>query len=158
MRLIVLCLVIALVLPLAANAGVDWTSCGACGTIDAGSASIYGYSNDGLSYAGATSTADIEARYNVVDVDGTNSPGWTTFEIAYDTVTSTSGVTAYLYSVKPSNNNRTVICTVSSTTSQSTNTCTFSGLDFSTYIYYILVVLNRATTAQFPTLDTLRIY
>jgi hypothetical protein len=158
MRLVTLGLVIALVLPLAANAGVDWTSCGACGTIDSSSAGIYAYSNDGVSYNSTGSTATLEARYNVVDVDGSNSPGWTTLEIGYDTVTATSTITAYLYAVKPSTNNRTLVCSVTSSTTQSTNTCTFTALDFSTNIYYVQVAINRASSAQFPTLDTLRIF
>jgi hypothetical protein len=150
---------LTLVMPFSAQAAAHWTSCGACGTIDSNSASIYAYSNDGLSYNGSQSLASLEARYNVTDVTGNNSPGWTTLEIGYDTATG-SGVTieAILYSVDPSTNNQVEQCQVFSDTTHRTRTCTFSGLDFSTYVYYVLVVINRSTGQEYPTLDTLRIY
>lgn len=149
---------LALVLPLSAHAVVHWTSCGACGTIDSGSTSAYAYSNNGLSFNGSSATS-VEARYNVVDVNGNDSPGWTTLEIGYDNV-NLSGVSieALLYQVDPTTNNRIEECHVFNDTTHTTRTCTFSGLDFSTKIYYVLVLMNRGTSFQTPSLDTLRIY
>jgi|SRR5579862_3221386 len=158
-RFSVFAIVSALMMPLSAHAGVDWTTCGACGTIDSGSAGIYAYSNHGLSYNGSQSLASLEARYDVVDVDGSNSPGWTTLEIGYQGG-NLSGVTieAILKSVDPSTQNEVQICSVFSDSTHSTRTCTFSGLDFSKYVYYVIVVINRGSGQEYPELDTLRIY
>jgi hypothetical protein len=153
-----LSLAITLALPFSAHAGVDWTSCGACGTIDNGSQSYYAYSNDGVTF-NSSSVYSIEARYNVVDVAGSNSPGWGTLEIGYDTANGTGdSISATLWSVVPSTNNETSICTATSSASSRTSTCTFTGLDFSTKIYYVWVTISRSTFQEYPTLDTLRIY
>jgi hypothetical protein len=152
-------LVLTLVLPHSAHAVVHWTSCGACGTIDSGSTSIYAYSNDGLSYNSSQSTVTLQARYNVTDVNGNDSPGWTTLEIGYDTATGTGvSIEAFLIQVDPSTNNQIEECHVFSDTTHSTRTCTFSGLDFSKYVYYVHVAINRQSGQEYPTLDTLRIY
>ena len=158
-RFSIFSLALALVMPLSAHAVVHWTMCGACGTIDSGSAGNYAYSNHGLSFNGTSSLGTLEARYNVVDVDASDSPGWTTLEMTYQGG-NLSGVSIgmFLKSVDPTNQNENTVCSVYSDSTHSTKTCTFSGLDFSKYVYYVIVLINRGTAQEYPELDTLRMY
>jgi len=150
-----------LMLPLSAQAAnLHWTAVGSTGTVDP-SSNGYTYTGAGITYS-FSGTFSIQARYNVVNPTGTETPAWTTLEMGYTDPASGGGsVLAQLIQVDPCTGATSTICTVSSVNAtQSCRSCTFSAstINFSTKLYFVQVILNRSNTNQFPTLYTLRIF
>jgi hypothetical protein len=143
----------ALVLPLAAQAGVYWTSIASACVVDPQSP-YYEFVESGLTYLElSSSTSPIQARCNVVTTQDTNAPGWTTLEIGYSNATSNGQITAEIVQVT-TGNSITSFCTVSNNSNNGTHTCTFTNaFDFSTYAYYVDIVIGRAATGEYPQIN-----
>ena len=146
----------------------DWTAVCSTGTVDPTATGFYMFAGPELTYLStATSTNPIIARYNVTNTFPLNSnpdmPGWTTLELGYSAAGLPAGaITATLIQVEPCTGNQTVLCTVSSTAGV-TNTCsdctfTSTPVNFAAHLYYIQVVLQRASSSLDPIAKTLRLF
>ncbi|HEX4963610.1 MAG TPA: hypothetical protein VF173_22470 [Thermoanaerobaculia bacterium] len=164
MRALLLSVFSAFLLTLsAANAGQLWTATGSTGTIDPAVISIatIGTSSVGFS-SSSSSTTPITVRYNVT-LDDTTAPTWTTLEILANNANVTNGVIATLYSVNRSNGTVTLIASVGSAASASTQAFTgaigtSTTFDFTNNYYVVKAILSRASSTAFPTLQGVRLY
>jgi len=88
-------------------------------------------------------------------------PAWSTLEMGYFDNSPSSQVTATLVRLDPCTGSLNTLCTVTSVDSGAITCrrCTFTGpLDFTRYVYYVSVDLNRSSTAVSPKLFGLRIF
>lgn len=160
--------------PLAASAQVlapipiphPWTAIGASGTVDELSLPFFGFTNASAGYKlGALSVNPLEFRYNVTNTFDNNAnpnvPGWTRLELGA-TAPGGSSVDATLYRVYRCNGVKAVICQVrvAQATSGTCNTCVFAAnaVDFTSFLYFVDVNVDRTAVAEMPFVNTLRIY
>jgi len=155
--------------PLQVPPPVPWTAVASTGAVDEASAANarYAFTNACVEYRPATtSVAAIELRYNVVNTfdngPNPNVPGWTNMELGF-VAPGTSEVVAELIRVEPCTGEQTVICRIRGL--QSPNpTCRrcdqpfpAGAIDFSRFLYYIRLRLDRNTVNERPKACTLRL-
>jgi hypothetical protein len=148
-----------------APAAAPWTAVASSGAIDESSASIYAFTDASLGYRPGLSVAAITARYSVVDTfhGGPNPrrPPWTTLELS-STAPGNSRVRATLIRVKPCTGVQERICVTENVggIDQCTycNPITGGPIDFVSYLYYVLVEIQRSNPNQLPKAYGLRIY
>jgi hypothetical protein len=140
-------------------AAQPWTAVGSSGIVTpSGGAPIHTIAGPFLQY-GVASNSPITAYYNVTAVAGA-MPFWTFMEMNATIAGGTGAtVTAVLYrSARCGTGMPQTVCTVSTSTTGCFS-CTLPGfLDFNNYEYYVMVTLQRTTTATgWPSLRSLRI-
>jgi hypothetical protein len=152
MTSIPLALAIALALPLAAQAGVEWTTIGSTCTIETPSSSYSQYTGSGITYANlSSSTSTITIHCNVVTTQNSNSPGWTTIKIGWTGALSTNEIRAWVQEVNASGGSvhNTSSAVSNNTTGSGTNTSSLGAgfsFDFTTYAYDVIVLITRGTS------------
>lgn len=149
-----------------------WTAIGASGSVDESSIPIFGFTNASAGYGANASAAPLEFRYNVVNtqhfvsagggIPTITQPGWTTLEFGAQ-APATSIASASLYRVNRCTGQQVLICQVRHNQQPAPGicrTCQFpnTAFNFTTYLYYVRVVLDRNTPAELPMAHTLRIY
>jgi hypothetical protein len=162
-------------LPVAAQAGVPpapWTAIGASGTVDELSIPTFAFTNASALYGPNGSVAPLEFRYNVVNtqhmvsaaggIPSITQPGWTTLEFGGQ-APATSTADAYLYRVNRCTGQQTLICWVRHADTPAPGNCRVcqfpnTTFNFTSYLYYVRVVLDRNTPGELPAAHTLRIY
>ena len=152
-------LAMAFFLPLTAGAQ-QWTAVGSTGAIDEGSLGLYATNDAGLFFA-AGATGNVTAYYNVVNNSGSSTAPWTTLEMTSADGSATANVTAVLYRVPRCSGSAIAVCSVlssESTTSPTCTSCTFSGgLDFANNAYFVKVILQKTSTTN-PAVYQLRLF
>lgn len=149
-------------LPLAAQTGT-WTAVASTGDIDESSNATFSVNGPNLSHAPAA-TGTVTVRYNVTNTYGggfDDTPPWSTFELGYFDNSTLSSIRATLYRVDPCTGNQIILCSFTTNDSavSTCQTCPITaGFDFSQYLYYVELLVNRSTTAVTPIAKTLRIY
>jgi hypothetical protein len=158
---------VAPVIPIA-----PWTAIGASGTVDESSIPIFGFHNASAGYGLNAAVAPLEFRYNVVNthhfinsagaIPTVTQPGWTTLEFGAQ-APFTSSAEAFLYRVNRCTGTQVLICQVrhyNQPAPGTCKTCTFPNttFNFSNYLYYVRVVVDRNTPNEIPLAHTLRIY
>ena len=142
-----------------------WTAIGSTGAVDEGSLSLYAVNGSELGFKGNTQGNMVVARYNVTNTFDNNAnpniPGWTMLEMGSNAPLNCIN-SATLYRVKYCDRTPEPLCTARNRSSDHPcATCQFSNsaVDFSGYLYFVEVTLDRtgAPTAA-PTVYTLRIY
>jgi hypothetical protein len=149
-----------------------WTAIGASGSVDESSIPIFGFTNASAGYGPTASIAPLEFRYNVVNtqhfvstaggIPTVTQPGWTTLEFGAQ-APFTSTATAYLYRVNRCTGQQTLICQVRHTNQAAPGICRLcqfpnTTFNFTSYLYYVRVILTRNTPNELPMAHTLRIY
>lgn len=149
-----------------------WTAIGASGSVDESSIPIFGFTNASAHYGPNGSLQPLEFRYNVVNVQHQISstggiptvaiPAWTTLEFGAQ-APATSVAEAFLYRVNRCTGQQTLICQIRHNAQPAPGTCktcTFANntFNFSSYLYYVRVILDRNTPNELPMAHTLRIY
>jgi hypothetical protein len=158
---------IVLLTPLSAHALSQWTAAGVTGSIASynirigftGSGTvayqIAGGNGAGMSYFNSSNsgTDPFTVVYNVTSSE--IQPLWTTLTIGYSGVVSGASIVATLYQVTPATGGRTALCSATSTSFTSLQSCTFSSssLDFSSYAYYVEAIVDRSSSSQLPTIN-----
>jgi hypothetical protein len=168
-----------LLTPLAAHAASYWTATGSTGVISPQNgyvvsnpitgidayATVLSWSNSGSgpgitynsSYTGTGSAPPVV--YNVTS--STAKPGWTGLEIGFTGITTSgSYISATLYQVDPTTGNTTSLCSVGTPVGYNFQGCNFSStaMDFSSYAYYVQVVLSRTAKTQYPQINYLNVH
>jgi hypothetical protein len=142
-----------------------WTAIGSTGAVDEASLGIYAVNGTELGFKSPSSGSVIVARYNVTNTFDNNAnpnmPNWTILEMGSNAPLNCIN-SATLYRVKICSRDPVAICTARNRSSDHPcATCQFASttFDFSSYLYYVEVSLDRsaAPTAS-PTVYTLRIY
>jgi len=147
----------------AASAGQLWTATGSSATIDPAVIGIATIGNSSVGYAASSSsTTPITVRYNVT-LDDTTAPTWSTLEILANNANVANGVFATLYGVNRSNGTVTLIASVGSTASSSTQAYTgaigtSTTFDFTNNYYVVKATLSRSSSSAFPILQGVRLY
>lgn len=137
-----------------------WTAVGSTGTVDPQQVGLAGvFNGTRLGFAGLTGSTVI-ARFNVTD-GVPYMPSWTVLEVGAVNTSLVDTVVATLYMVDPCTGNTSLLCSVTHQGAGPVGTCatcTFPGnsIDFSGYLYYVEVSINRTPGAN-PQLSTLRI-
>jgi hypothetical protein len=143
-----------------------WTAVGSTGVVDESGLSTFGLTGPGAGYrAGIASVAPIEFRYNVVNTNhaGANAavPPWTTLELGA-VAPGTSVVDATLYRVNRCTGYQSVLCQtrIASTSAGTCRLCTVpaGSFNFTSYLYYVRVAVDRNAANETPRVNTLRIY
>lgn len=151
--------------PAGAASPVPWTAVGSTGAVDEQSTARFGFTNAGAGYSAATSSLDpLEFRYNVTNTFDNNStpniPLWTSMVVG-GVAPGNSYVRAQFYKVDPCTGAQTLICqaSVAGVTSGTCVKCTFANniVDFSNYVYYVRVLVDRSTVNEIPWLYSLRV-
>jgi hypothetical protein len=157
---------------IAAPANAAWTAVGSSGTVDESSIPFFGFTGASAGYGPNGSVAPLEFRYNVVNIHHVVSaagaipsvamPGWTVMEFGAQ-APYTSLAEAYLYRVNRCTGQQTLICQVRHYNQPAPGICkpcsfVNSTFNFSSYLYYVRVVLDRNTPYEQPMAHTLRIY
>ncbi|HRC85980.1 MAG TPA: hypothetical protein PK413_10260 [Thermoanaerobaculia bacterium] len=156
-------LVLALVSTGAAFAQ-HWTAVGSTGVVDESNLATYAANGVEIGYlAASTSTSPIVIRYNVTNTfdngASPNKPGWTNFEAGGFDPGPLGQFSASVIQVDPCTGVQTVLCTATSTDTNSCPRCQITaGFDFSVKLYYIQVTLSRSSTTVNPTIRTLRLF
>lgn len=147
----------------AASAGPIWTATGSAGTIDPAVISIAAIGTGSVGYSSSSSsTTPISVRYNVT-IDDTTSPTWRTLEIVANNANVTNGVFATLYAINRSNGAITLVATVATLASSSTQAYTGAigtsyTFDFTNYYYVVQAWITRASSSASPYLSGVRLY
>jgi len=149
-----------------------WTAVGSSGSVDESSIPFFGFTNASAGYGFNASTAPLEFRYNVVNVQhflsatggipNVTNPGWTIMEFGAQ-APLTSLAEAYLYRVNRCTGQQVLICQVRHSNQPAPGvcrTCQFPNttFNFTSFLYYVRVVLDRNTPGEAPMAHTLRIY
>ena len=143
-----------------------WTAVGSTGTVDELSLPFFAFTDTRAGYrAGNAAVTPLEFRYNVTNTFDNNAnpniPGWTTLELGA-TAPGNSTVDATLYRVYRCSGQRVILCQtrVAESPNGTCRTCTFAAnaVDFTSFLYYVHVNVDRAVAAEAPTVNTLRIY
>jgi hypothetical protein len=142
-----------------------WTAIGSTGAVDETSLGLYAVNGAELGFKSPSSGNVIVARYNVTNTFDNNAnpsmPGWGFLEMGSNAPLNCIN-SATLYRVKVCSRDPVAICTARNRSSDHPcAVCQFptNTFDFSSYLYYVEVSLDRtgAPTAA-PTVYTLRIY
>lgn len=149
----------ALVLPSSARA-THWTAVASSGVIDEANltpAVNFVFNGPSLQFANGV-IGTITARYNVTS--SVDFPPWAQLELgAFDSSTASS-VSASLIRVRPCDGQQVTICTAFSSdgTAPACTSCTIPvAIDFTQFLYYVEVRVNRTTAGVFPRAITLRL-
>jgi hypothetical protein len=149
-----------------------WTAIGASGSVDESSIPFFGFTDASAGYGPNASTAPLEFRYNVVNtqhfvsaaggIPTVTQPGWTILEFGAQ-APFTSTATALLYRVNRCTGQQTLICQVRHSNQPAPGicrTCQFpnNAFNFTSYLYYVRVIVDRNTPNELPMAHTLRIY
>ena len=141
----------------------DWTSIGGTGRIAPAGAFKMTYTGPTLKF-NSFSTGDIVARYPVTNTYGSGTsltPPWTTLWATYLDNSASGSVTARLYEVEKCTGAETLICTITSSNSGSSqcSSCSFnsSTFDFGNNSYWVEVTLNRSVTSAAEELYSLAV-
>lgn len=149
-----------------------WTAVGSSGSVDELSLPYFGFTNASAGYKPTASLAPLEFRYNVVNVQHYLSaaggiptvtmPGWTTLEFGAQ-APGTSVAEAYLYRVNRCTGQQVLICQVRHYNQPAPGICRVcqfpnTTFNFTSYLYYVRVVLDRNTVNENPMAHTLRMY
>ncbi len=147
----------------AASAGQLWTATGSTGTIDPAALSYATIGTSSVGYSSSSSsTSSINVVYNVT-LDDTTSPTWRTLEILANNANLTNGVVATLYSVNRSTGAVTLVASVGSLASSSTQAYTGAigtsvTFDLTNNYYVVKAILSRTSSSSFPILQGVRLY
>ena len=157
------------------TAPLPWTSIGAGGTVDELSLPDFGFSPPGLPNGqagpsagyrfGSFSITPLEFRYNVTNTEKSLVPGWTILELGA-TAPGTSTVRAQLWKVRRCDGIAEPpkpLCQIVMTgigPPGECRRCQFAPaqVDFSNYLYYVRVQVDRNYYQDQPQVHTLRIY
>lgn len=152
-----------------------WTAVGSSGSVDELSIPYFGFTGPSAGYrATPISVQPLEFRYNVVNVHhAVNAaggvptvtiPGWTQMEFGAQTP-GTSFAEATLYRVNRCTGQEAPICRIYHSNTPAPGACRVcpqpfpnTAVNFSGYLYYVRVVLDRNTSLENPMVHTLRIY
>jgi hypothetical protein len=149
-----------------------WTAIGASGTVDETSIPMFGFTNASALYGPNASVAPLEFRYNVVNtmhflsttggIPTVTQPGWTTLEFGAQ-APGTSVADAYLYRVDRCTGQQSLICWVRHVEQPAPGSCKVcqfpnTTFNFTSFLYYVRVILDRNTPNEIPAAHTLRIY
>lgn len=141
---------------------VPYTLVASTGAIDEASLNRYSFDGPFVRYSPASNSLDpIEIRYNVLDVSRFNpTPGYTQLELSSFTPGGSSA-RAILFRVDPCTGFQEPICTTLNTGSDSgiCTKCQFpaAALDFSHYLYYVYVIMDRDAPAETPRVSSIRL-
>ena len=148
-----------------------WTGCPSTAAIEdatllAGGAPLYNATNCALRVQNnAPANASVVARMNVVNTFDNNAnpdmPGWTVMKLGYNDVDG-SVVQATLYRVISCTGAIDNVCTITSASDGNgvCGTCNAAALgpiDFSTYLYYIVMRVTDTGANSNPSANTLRL-
>jgi hypothetical protein len=162
-RLVLAVLLVSTALPLTAQTGT-WTAVGSSGAVDPAAVGIASLNGVDLLYRSPTSTAPINAYYNVTNTFGggvSDTPLWTNLEMTFIDTSPLGSVRATLVEVEPCTGQSRVLCFVLSDELHTCATCGGTvpfGIDFSKNLYYVQVQLTRTAASAAPILRALRIY
>jgi len=155
-----------------------WTAVASTGTIDPSFLSVVAIGStpstpSDLGFKGGSSALKLLARYNVTNTfdngANANTPGWDTLELGAIAPTGSS-VTADLYRIENCsgkifspilNQPNLPLCsvTIAAHTPATCNTCTFiKPIDFGSYLYMIVLRIQRSNPTIQPHAYTLRVY
>jgi hypothetical protein len=152
-----------------------WTAIGASGVADETDFApipLFAFTNASAGYGANASLAQLEFRYNVVNVEHRvsatgglpteTSPAWTILEFGAQ-APATSTASAFLYKVSRCTGQQTLICSVRQTNQPAPGTCKMcqfanTTFDFANNLYYVRVLLTRDASTEQPMANTLRIY
>jgi hypothetical protein len=140
--------------------------------VDESSIPFFGFTNASALYGPNGSLAPLEFRYNVVNtqhyvnssggIPTVTQPGWTTLEFGAQ-APNTSTADAYLYRVNRCTGQQQLVCWVRHANTPPPGNCRVcqfpnTTFNFTSFLYYVRVVLDRNTAAEQPAAHTLRIY
>lgn len=151
-----------------------WTSIGASGTVDESSIMHFGFTNASAGYGITQSVLPVEFRYNVVNVQhfvsaaggvpSVTMPGWTQMEFGAQ-APGTSSAEAILYRVNRCTGQQQPICRIYQSNQPAPGACKLCSspfpnntFNFTSYLYYVRVLLDRNTVSETPMVHSLRIY
>jgi hypothetical protein len=142
-----------------------WTAIGSTGAVDEASLGIYAVNGAELGFKSPSSGNVVVARYNVTNTFDNNAnpsmPGWGFLEMGSNAPMNCIN-SATLYRVKYCSRDPVPICTARNRSSDHPcAVCQFptNTFDFSGYLYYVEVTLDRSgAPAASPTVYTLRVY
>jgi hypothetical protein len=149
-----------------------WTAVGSSGSVDEMSIPYFAFTNASAGYRPTAAITPLEFRYNVVNVHhyvsaagaipNVTMPGWTTMEFGAQ-APFTSLAEAFLYRVNRCTGQQVLICQIRHTNQPAPGickTCQFPNttFNFTSYLYYVRVQLDRNTPNETPMAHTLRIY
>jgi hypothetical protein len=144
-----------------------WTAVGASGTVDETSIPFFGFTGPSAGYKVTHSVDRLEFRYNVTNTFDNNAdptkPGWNTLELGGH-APGTSNIAATFYRVNRCTGAQRVLCQVglSGTTTATCRPCTVPAvwlpIDFSNFLYYVRVEVDRNTPGELPWVHTLRVF
>jgi len=151
-----------------------WTAIGASGSVDETSIPFFGFTNASAGYKPSQSVAPLEFRYNVVNVHhfvnaaggvpSVTMPGWTQMEFGAQ-APATSSAEAILYRVNRCTGQQEPICRIYHSNQPAPGACKLCAtpfanntFNFTSYLYYVRVLLDRNTYGETPMVHTLRIY
>jgi hypothetical protein len=132
----------------------------------------FGFTNASAGYKPVNWINPLEFRYNVVNVQHYLSstggiptvtmPGWTTMEFGAQ-APATSTAEAFLYRVNRCTGQQVLICQIRHSDTPAPGicrTCQFPNttFNFTSYLYYVRVVVDRNNVNENPMAHTLRIY
>jgi hypothetical protein len=132
----------------------------------------FAFTNASAGYRPTAAITPLEFRYNVVNVHhyvsaagaipNVTMPGWTTMEFGAQ-APFTSLAEAFLYRVNRCTGQQVLICQIRHTNQPAPGickTCQFPNttFNFTSYLYYVRVQLDRNTPNETPMAHTLRIY
>jgi hypothetical protein len=143
-----------------------WTAVASTGASDESNGANWAFGPTTFGYrAGSMSVVAIAERFNVTNTGhGMEQPNWNTLELGNFDNYAAAGtyVQATLYKVDPCTGVQNALCSVTSSNAAAAkcNTCQFAAgsIDFTQYLYYVLVVVSRANANDQPTARTIRIY
>ncbi|HEV7768728.1 MAG TPA: hypothetical protein VGQ76_27295, partial [Thermoanaerobaculia bacterium] len=99
MKKLLLCALILLALPVAAQNDMEWNSVASAGEVDESALGLYAYSGARLKFEG-TNVGSIVARYPVVNTNALmEEPSWDTLRLTYLDTNAFAWVTAKLVAV-----------------------------------------------------------
>jgi hypothetical protein len=162
-RLVLAVLLVSTALPLTAQSGT-WTAVGSTGSVDPAAVGIASLNGTDLLYRSPTSTAPINAYYNVTNTLGggvSDTPLWANLQMTFIDTSPLGSVRATLVEVDPCTGQSRVLCTVLSDEAHTCATCGQTvpfGIDFSKSLYYVEVQLTRTAASANPILRALRIF
>lgn len=143
---------------------VPWTAVASTGVVDEESLGRYEATGSSITYRSTSPSLDsIVVRYNVTNLSLNQAiPGWTQLELGSAVPAAGGVVSATLFRVDPCTGQQQEICT---TTNDGINAmgackvCQFpaNAINFSSFLYYVRVVLDRADQPNPPSVYTLRL-
>lgn len=141
-----------------------WTAVGSTGVIDETSANAHAFGGADIGFRGGSPSTLLVARYNVTNTFDNNPdpnlPGWTTLEMGSNAPINTM-IEARLFRIKSCDTTPQLLCIARNRSNDfPCARCTVpSPIDFTSDLYYVEVVLDRAAApGSFPRMYTLRLF